>query len=843
MKFSRLIRLLVLRTIREEKLLTFLSVVGVALGVGLFVGVRLASDRAISSFEADIRGINPRSSHEIRHTAGIDFSEEVYVPVRSRVRGSFPVIKTTGYLSGSQEAIEVVGIYTVSMIPFLGAKGEKRFNMEDYFREPNGVLVTRTFASRHNIRKGGTLEASIYEKVYRLKVADILDSDLVPPDAAIMDIGNFQEYFDRAGYLTRIDLATDEEGAREIEKILPPHLSLQEKQKVIKNQRGVVASFRYNLLFVSLIAVLVGIFLLYNTVFVSVVKRRTEIGVLRGLGIGRRTVMALFTIQGLILGLAGSLIGIVLGQLFAYFSVAAVERTMSTMYGGVSLAGFLLTGKDALGALIVGGAVSLAASLIPSYESSKIRPNETVWEGSLEVRYRGYQRTFSLAGSLCILGGAFLCYLDYGKPPFDFPYLAYAGILFFILGFTLISPLYLRAALRMAKPAVSRVFKGTGKLAVGGIGGGIFRFSVALMSVAISSALVFALVTSIFSLRSSLHAWIDRNITADVYIKPKSCVSNYCFFPLSADVERKVKSYPEVAGMDRFRVLNVDLFGKKVVAGFGETRTLRRFGDRKYFGEGDRKRLERLEREKEVSISDFLGVRYGLEKGDVLELHTPKGKERFTINNTFISYSTTSGFIYLDRRWLRELWGMDDATQVSLYLGEGEDVSSFVAKLKKDLLADYSLEIMNNRELRERILSIFNKSFTITYAIEFIAILVSLIGMVNALLILVLEKKREFSIVRYLGGTLSQIRDMIVLSAGIVGIAGIFLGTIMGPVISMVIIHVINRLSFGWEVSFKIPLLPLSALTVVLFLTSLAAGYLPSRVARKVDPKAFISFE
>jgi putative ABC transport system permease protein len=843
MNFSRLIRLLVFRTIKEEKLLTILSVIGVALGIGLFIGVRAASDRAVDAFEADIRGINPRVSHVIVDSAGLDFSDSVYASVRSIEDDSFPVLRATGYLSGSIKAIEIRGVYTVRIEGFLGTKPGERFDMEDYFRERNGVLVTQKFAGKHGLQKGDAFEASVYDRVYSLKIADILESERLPTDMAIMDLGNFQDYFARVGYLTRIDLVTDEVRAREIEEILPPHLSMQKIDRLIENQKGVVTSFRYNLLFVSLIAVLVGMFLLYNTVFVSVVKRRTEIGILRGLGIGRRTVMALFTVQGLILGFAGSLAGIVLGQFFAYFSIAAVERTMSTIYGGVSIPDFILTWKDGLGSLIVGLSVSLAASLIPSYESSKIKPNEAIGEGSFEVKYAGYQRSFSLVGFLCILGGGVFSYIDYRMPPFDFPYLAYAGVLLFIIGCTLLSPLYLRAVLHLAKSPVTRFFKGTGRVAVGDIGGSIFRFSVALMSVAISSALVFALVTSIFSLRSSLRDWIDRNITADVYIKPASCVSNYCFFPLSNDVEKIVRGYPEVAAMDRFRVLNVDLFGKNVVAGFGETGNLRRYGNKKYIGEGDQKRLKRLEEEKEVSISDYLGIRYGLKKGDVIELQTPKGKEQFTINNTFISYSTTSGFVYLDRRWLRELWGIDDATQVSVYLEEGVDAGKFAGKLKKRLLKDYSLEIMNNRELRERILAIFNRSFTITYAIELIAIIVSLIGMINALLILVLEKKREMSIIRYLGGSWTQIRNMIVLSAGIIGLTGIFLGTIMGPAISMVIIHVINRLSFGWDVSFRIPLLPLSILTVILFLTSLSAGYLPSKVARRVDPKAYISFE
>ena len=140
-------------------------------------------------------------------------------------------------------------------------------------------------------------------------------------------------------------------------------------------------------------------------------------------------------------------------------------------------------------------------------------------------------------------------------------------------------------------------------------------------------------------------------------------------------------------------------------------------------------------------------------------------------------------------------------------------------------------------------MDIFNKSFAITYAIELISIIVSLIGVINTLLALVLEKKREISIVRYLGGSWRQIKHTLILSAGIVGASGIILGISMGILMSSVFIHTVNKVSFGWKIVFEIPLVSLFALMCVLFLTTLFAGYLPSRVARKIDPGKFISFE
>jgi len=845
MKFLKLVKILILRNIKEEKFLTFLSVIGIALGVGLFTGVKVASDRAITAFEFEIRGINPNANHEILDSSGIDFDERIYRHVRALEENSLPVLKTFGYIPAFRDTVEINGIFTVKAVQFLGPSNfYKRYDFENFYRNLNGILITKKFADRYSLEKGDTLKALVYDKEYTLKIIDILAYGSLLTNTVIMDIGNFQEYFDKAGYLSAIDLATDENTVEEIKKVLPFNLGIEKKEEIFRNRKALVASFRYNLQFVSLIAVLAGIFLLYNTVFITVVKRRTEIGILRGLGADRKTVILLFTIQGIVLGLIGSLLGILFGQIAAYFSVIAVEKTISTLYSTISLSDYMLTKRDTLIALLLGILVALLASAVPSLESSRIRPNETSREGSFEGRYSKYQKAFSLAGILCIFTGIFISYLDYSYTPFEFPALAYIGILLIIGGFTLVSPFYLRIILRIAKRPLEGMFGAIGKITLSDMKGNIYRFSVAVMSVAISSALIIALLTLIFSLRDSLKGWINKNVVADVYIKPASCKANYCFYPMSEKVIEIVKSFPEVEGVDKFRGIQVDLLGKKVIAAFADVGVKREFLNRKYIDSEYEQTLKEMEGSEPIAgISEYLSIKYGLKKGDTIELKSPAGNVEFRINDVSSSYATTSGFIYIDRKWLKKYWGSDDATQISVYLKRGVSADRFIQKLREELLPDYSLEIMNNQELRDRIMDIFNKSFAITYAIEFISIIVSLIGVINTLLALVFERKREISILRYLGGSWGQIQQTLVLSAGIIGIAGIFLGAILGPLMSMILIYVVNKISFGWEIHFRIPFFYLSAITMILFITTLFAGFLPSKVAKKIDPRRFVSLE
>jgi putative ABC transport system permease protein len=837
MTLLQLIRLIVQKNIRAEKFLSVLSIIGVALGIGLFIGVRVASDRALESFEADIRGLNPYANYEVLDSSGIDFHESVYRKVREINENSFPVLEVKGYLPATKETIDLKGIDTVRAVRFLKLKAGMRAGFADYFRELNGVVITKAFAEGHSLKTGDSLRALIYDGEFVLKVVDIIDIPLLAPNTLLMDLGNYQEFLGKTGFLSRIDLDTDPATAAKILEIVPPSLSIERKEQLIKEQQSLIKSFRYNLQFVSLIAILVGIFLLYNTIFISTVKRRTEIGILRGLGIGKGTVVLLFVIHGLFLGLIGSVLGILFGQGVAWFAVGAVEKTITSMYGTISISGHTLASGDMLLAIGLGLFVSFFASAVPALEAARTRPNESSREGTGETKQRRRSTYYLRAGLLLVgLGGA-LAYIDYRGMPFDFPFLAYAGILFILLGFTVLAPSYLSLLLSVFKKPLERSFGPGGIIALGDMQGSTYRFAVALMSVAVSSALIISLFTLIYSFRSSLMVWIQKNISADVYIKPEACRANFCYFPLSDGLVGAVEAFPGVAFVDRFRTLQIDFRGRKIVAGFGERDELLQPTGR----EGAA--LENKQQKRDIGVSGYLGTKYGLKTGDSIELLTPAGKVPFVISNIFSSYSTASGFVYLDRKWLKEYWGLDDATQLALYLDKGVDIKRFIRRLGDAVQPQYSVEIMNNGELRERVLAIFDRTFAITYAVELISIVVSLMGVINTLLALVLERKREFSIIRYLGADWRMLRGMLVLSAGIVGTAGIALGAVIGPAMSIIFIEVVNKISFGWEIHFQLPVLYLSLLCLGLFLTTLVAGLIPMHVARKIDPKRFISFE
>jgi putative ABC transport system permease protein len=141
-----------------------------------------------------------------------------------------------------------------------------------------------------------------------------------------------------------------------------------------------------------------------------------------------------------------------------------------------------------------------------------------------------------------------------------------------------------------------------------------------------------------------------------------------------------------------------------------------------------------------------------------------------------------------------------------------------------------------NRTLRQNAVVVFDRTFAITYALEGVAVAVAMLGAANSLLAMVLDRRREFGLLRYLGAAPAQVRHMILLEAGFLGLAANLLGLALGFVLSLVLIYVINKQSFGWTIQFHPPIGLLAGASALVWMTTVLAGIYPARVAARLNP-------
>jgi len=831
-KNIKLILLFSLRNLKEEKLFSLISIFGVALAVGLFLSILNSTQSAIKSMTNDIKKLNPLSNYEIHDKFGNTFDESIIKILNDKKIKNYPVIKINAQSEDNKLILPIFGIDSLKVIKNSNIDIKKsKLNLQMFFQNIDAVLVTDDIANRLNVQKDDEL-ILVADGRKRFLIAGVISSDQVP-SGVYLDIGNFQDKFNFYGKVSRIDVDLSEKQANEIKSILPNNLILQKKSVIIKNQSEILKSFKMNLYFISFISFLVGFFMLFNTIFITVVKKRDQIGTLRSLGSSKFQVLSIFIIQSFMLGTLGSILGLMLGQILSIYSTAVVEETISTIFKPVYIKSIFVFNQYSIYSVLLGILISLLSSIIPSIEATKVNPVETVRRGTFELKFKRYYSIWFFVGLFFVLAGIVFSFIDYYYNFYSYPYLSYVGVFLILMGFCAAAFLYLEKLILLGEKTVKKIFKVVGFISFTDIFSSSYRFAIALISVAISTALIVSMVTLIDSFKISLSRWININLRADIFIKSASCSSNFCFEPLDEDILSKIKSLDEVAAVSTFRAMPLTFRGKEIMLGFGDEKVVKKYHN----GINDFKVT------KSVAVSEFFKIKYGIKEGDFIQIDTPKGLEKFEVREIFNSYSTVNGFIIFDNSFQKKYWGEFRYTQISIYLKKGVNADTVISKLET-LINNYNkLDIFNNNTIRKKVMNIFDKSFAITYAIQGIALIVSLLGMGNMLYAVALERRKEISILKYLGANNRMLSKIYTLSAGIIGLFGTLYGLLLGGILSVIIIKVVNTKSFGWQVDYDINFLKISLLLFTLVIFVIFAGILPFKTIKQLDPKKFATYE
>jgi putative ABC transport system permease protein len=224
-----------------------------------------------------------------------------------------------------------------------------------------------------------------------------------------------------------------------------------------------------------------------------------------------------------------------------------------------------------------------------------------------------------------------------------------------------------------------------------------------------------------------------------------------------------------------------------------------------------------------------------VKSGDRIKLSTPQGEKEFLISGVFYDYSSDWGMVLLEKKLFQSLWNDETLHSAGIYLKEGVSQEDFKKIIRERYSKPYRLFVVSHRELRKEVLKIFDQTFAITYALEFIAIIVAILGIINSLNALIIDRQRDIGIIRAVGAFRKQIEKTTLIEAGMIGFFSHILGLICGFLLSILLIYVINKQSFGWTIQFSIPLWSLIESWLVVMVTSIGAGLIPARRAAKMN--------
>ncbi len=836
----RLFGLFGLRYLRREPFKSLVSVLAVALGAAVYLSVEAAVSSSTAAFSETVNSLAGRAQLQVVSAAGTGFPSADFAAVEALpgVAAATPIVEAIAQPADRvEEALLVLGVdfFTDDAFrTFSLAQGSDRYT---FLEEPDSVAVTEKFAARYGLRLGSPLRLVINGRQERLTVRAVLKPEgaarALAGNFALMDFGAAQALFGKEGRLDRIDLILEPglsvEAARaRLDGLLPAGLELERPRERGADMEQMVAAYRLNLTALALVAFFVGMFLVYSAVSLSAVRRRREIGILRSLGATRAQVLRLFLCEGGLLGLVGGLLGVALGALMARLTLATVSETVSSIFLLVEARSVHIGWGAVAATLILSVAVALAASLPPALEAASVPPREALAGGHLERRFGGRLRLLALAGVLLL---ALAGLLAMQPPVFGHPVAGFAAAFLILMGFALLTPLCVAGAARVMLP-VARTLGYEGYLGARYLRQSLSRTGVALAALAAALAMLVSVQEMVLSFRGTVESWVGESVGGDLFVSPAFVPSARFEQFLPPEVYRYVRSLPQVAEVYRQRDVRLALGGRPLVVRGGDVDVLGRHSGRE-FVQGDPAVLGQLG--ERVLISETLANSSGLGAGGTLWLPTPRGSQPFQVAGVIYDYHTDGGMALMQLSTFERFWGEDGRLNgIRLFLKDRRRLEDVRRALLTRFAARYALFIISAAELKAAIMSIFDQTFAITRALQLIALAVAAMGVISTFGMLVLERQRDLAVLRAVGASRWQLARMTLSEAWLGSLVSYALGAVSGTCLSMLLIYVINRQSFGWTINYRfLPSVYLQAAALVLA-TSLAAALLPALSAARV---------
>ena len=797
MRFAALIRQFVLRPLRRDKLRSGLTILSVALGVAVVIAVDLASDAATGSFQSSITSLVGKVDYEVSANGGVD--ERLMAPLTALpVNAQFAAVIEQPVAIGLKGSVTLFGVESLV--------------------DSAVAVVSSDAAERFGWKAGSTIELRGRDRTARFQVQKIVGGQSVGWVA--VDIAAAQQLLDSYGRIDRIEVmvAQGEDAAgvaRMVRAAVPSTYDVTTPGARSEENQRMLRAFRWNLRILSYISLLVGAFLIYNTIAVSVVRRRAEIGILRALGVSARGVLAIFLGEAAMLGAIGSVVGIGLGRVLASGMVGMISDTVNSIF---------ITSAPA--------AVAMVAALIPAREAARVAPAEAMRREAREHEARLHVRRDLVVAAIAAAAAVVLS--QFG-PIGGRPVLGYVATLFAVGAAAMISPAFVGGVIHLLRGVLRRIPGAAGLIAGRSLSASLARTSIVVTALATAISMMISVGIMVASFRETVQVWLEDQLRADIYMRAEGQPTAGIFPPLAQAVVPIIARTPGVEDVDAFHAFTFQYEGEKATFGAGISSIVQRHNTLRFLDGDAVAILQSLPGRDRVVVSEPFANKHRVHKGDVLKIALGDRVAAMTVAGIYYDYSSDRGFVISDWTTLEKYLPEQPVTNIAVYVGKGADATAVRRELEARL-AEFPVAIAPNATLRRGAVEVFDRTFAVTWALEAIAIIVAMLGTANSLLALVLDRRREIGLIRYLGADDGQVRRMVLTEAGLVGLLAAGLGLMLGAALSLELIYVINKQSFGWTIQFHPPLVLLGGALLLVWVFTIAAGIYPARFAAKLQP-------
>jgi len=829
--------------LRRKKTRYALTTIGIILGVAVILGISVTNLSTVAAFKDTIDSITGKADILINPPTTAGFSDKLLARVRQTkgVEIANPGIARSSQVLNRKHkpALEIVGIdpavdrqlrdYTVDLGRFLKSN------------DKNVLLLGGSFADEHGLKLNDQVVLVTNKGKRRFKIIGLLAGAgagrFVGGDVAFMPLKTAQSEFNLKGRLSYIDAKIGPRThaktvKRRLRRKLGADIIIEEPEKRVEAVSQSLKSLRVGLSFFSAIALFVGGFLIFNTFSMVLVERTVEFGMLRSIGATRAQISRLVLVEASLIGVGGSAFGVALGLGLAkgllYFMSSTVNMKIAVFK--VPLLGLALS-------IAIGIIISVIAALQPALAAGRISPLQAIRTETRSTQSRLSLRLTAAALLALIAGGVVsLAPNLLGQVPGSL--VNQAGALLLLLGSALLTPALVKpTAVLLGRPA--RLFAGIeGRLATDNLGRSRGRTAATVSAVMISLAMLISVGGMTTSFKESVNKWVDRSLGADIFISGQP--SDLSF---KQNLTNKISRVPGVKLVSPVRFFRVrsgnDWFMWRAI----EVKTFKKMATLQFTKGNKKSAWGRLEKKDNVFVSTVLANRLHLKVGDKLSVKTNHGNQKFKVAAVTIDFGGDTGDVIIgSRAAMKKYFDLTDVSAFRVKIKAGVEPKTVSKRIKRRFKRRYNFLIQDNQEFKSRINRQITASFAAFNIIILIAVIVAAIGIINTLMMNIMQRRREIGVLRAIGAGKRQIKIMIIAEAAITGVMGFILGLSLGVYLSLTMVNGMHTLT-GYEINYIFPWSTALISGGIAVVFSTAAAVIPARVAANTNIVEAVQYE
>ncbi|MBY4678698.1 ABC transporter permease [Marinobacterium arenosum] len=793
-----------LRYFRHHPWQLVLLLTGLALGVAMVVAVDISIASARQSFRLGQQQLHGVATHRI--SAEPDLPESLYVQLRLRPEQwpALPLIQTpvTGRspIDGRDLLLQLVASDPLRLSGFRTELAGALPGATDWNPQRGGWLSAAT-ARRLGLAPGDQLALHSRYGLLTVRLAGLLADSEQPlmQNLLLLDIGLAQQLLGRSGRLDAIDLVLTDSEVAAVNALLPAGVQMMPTPLLQAQQARISDALFFNLQALGFLALALGLFLVFNSVWFSLTQRRPVYAQLRAIGLSGRELYRYLLLEVTGLALLGSTLGLLLGVLLGGQLLPLMLRIQTDLYASQSIELLQLGTSDLLKAMLLGVGGSLLAAWYPCRQLARLPPRRMQLPMAQAVQLQRLSlRVVYLLLPLTLLMMPILFYTDSSLPG------AYLAVALLLLSFALLVPLLARGLsaglgrLLRALPAADRW--PLLQMVVGDLHRHLSRTLVAAMVLMIAVAVTQGMSGMVDSFRLALLGWLQTRLNADLYISRQTAVPGVRL-PLPANLLQELERRPELLALVGWQRQSLALAGRPATLLASEFPVQARSGYR--FRQGDAEKIwSRLLAEPSLLLSEPLANRLALRPGDRLTLNTPAGEVHLPLLAVYYDYGSDSGRLMMARRFFQQYWPGVETGSAALYLQPGT-AENLAAWLQQQWGEELGLQVVPAAALLTASERVFDRTFRITEALRVLTVLVALFGIVSALLALQLERSQEVSLLKALGFSPAELFQLLSGQALLLGLVAGLVAIPCAELLAWWLTEVVQLRAFGWSIPYR----------------------------------------